>query len=89
MADIIGKIDDAAYFRCRIKSGATTLWESWKGRRSRNHVIFGDFADWAYPYVAGMKPIEPGFRKFEVRSCPPSALLWIKAQISMMCGSLN
>ena len=72
-----------------IKNGATTLWESWRGRSSRNHVMFGDFAAWAYAYIAGVKPIEIGFRKFEVRPCPPSALSWVKAKILTPHGDIS
>ena len=72
-----------------IKNGATTLWESWRGRSSRNHVMFGDFAAWAYAYIAGVKPIEIGFRKFEVRPCPPSALSWVKAKIPTPHGDIS
>lgn len=72
-----------------IRSGATTLWESWSGRSSRNHVMFGDFAAWAYAYVAGVRPVEPGFRKFEVRPCPPSALSRVKAEIPTPHGTVS
>ena len=28
-----------------IDQGATTLWESWEGTTSRNHIMFGDISD--------------------------------------------
>ena len=72
-----------------IKSGATTLWESWKGGSSRNHVMFGDFAAWAYAYVAGVRPLEPGFRKFEVQPRPPSALSFVRAIVPTPHGEIK
>ena len=71
-----------------IKEGATTLWESWKGGSSRNHVMFGDFAAWAYAYVAGVKPMKPGFAEFEVRPHPPAALGFVKAKVPTPHGTI-
>ena len=72
-----------------IVNGATTLWESWRGKSSRNHIMFGDFAAWAYAYIAGVKPIEPGFAKFEVRPRPPSALGFVCARIPTPHGEIS
>jgi alpha-L-rhamnosidase len=38
-----------------IKGGGTTLYESWVGKSSRNHIMFGDFIAWAYQYLAGIR----------------------------------
>ena len=35
-------------------NGEGTLWESYRGRSSRNHVMFGDYVAWAYKYLAGI-----------------------------------
>ena len=70
-------------------AGSSTLWEDWETGFSRNHVMFGDFAAWAYAYVAGVRPVEPGFRKFEVRPCPPSALSWVRAEIPTPHGTVS
>ena len=72
-----------------IVNGATTLWENWKGTSSRNHIMFGDFAAWAYAYIAGVRPIEPGFKRFEVRPRPPSALNHVKATVPTPHGSIS
>ena len=71
-----------------IKEGATTLWESWRGRSSRNHIMFGDFAAWAYAYVAGVKPLKPGFTEFEVRPCLPVELNHVKAHVPTPYGEI-
>lgn len=38
-----------------LEKGATSLWEDWTEGFSRNHVMFGDFACWAYQYLAGIR----------------------------------
>ena len=46
-----------------LKSGDGCLWEDWDGARSHNHVMFGAYSAWAYEYIAGIVPVEPGFGK--------------------------
>ena len=41
-----------------IRQGGTTLWEDWGDGSSRNHIMFGDFAGWAYQYLAGIRLAE-------------------------------
>ena len=62
-----------------IRKGGTTLWEDWTGGSSLNHIMFGDFAGWAYQYLAGIRlaeaprstsavtvPTAPAFRELVV-----------------------
>ena len=54
--------------------GATTLWEDWEGRYSRDHVMMGDLLSWTVTYLGGLRPQEevPGFAALVVRPfCPP------------------
>ena len=37
------------------RKGGTALWEDWSDGASRNHVMFGDFACWAYQWLAGIR----------------------------------
>jgi len=57
-----------------IKQGATTMWERWDswtrengfkadGMNSFNHYAFGSIGEWLYEYMAGIKPLSPGFRQ--------------------------
>ena len=48
--------------------GDGTLRECWDDRNSHNHIMFGDLSAWAYEYVAGIVPVEAGFRKVAI--CP-------------------
>ena len=53
-----------------FRDGEDTLWETWGGGSSHNHIMFGDPSAWAFEYVAGIVPLEPGFRKVAFRPNP-------------------
>ena len=46
--------------------GATSFCESWSGEHSRNHVMFADVVAWAYQYLAGIRGVREGFKRFEL-----------------------
>ena len=50
-----------------LQFGDGTLRENWDDMSSHNHIMFGDLSAWAYEYVAGIVPIEPGFKKMAFR----------------------
>ncbi len=64
-----------------LKQGATTLWESWDGRASRNHIMFGDISAWCFHYLAGIRPDaeQPGFRHVRIQPHFVRGLDWVKA----------
>ena len=56
------------------RRGATTIWELWNGdtgdpsMNSANHVmLLGDLLIWEYEYLAGIRPLEPGYSKIQFR----------------------
>ena len=54
-----------------VAEGATTLWERWEllagnAMNSHNHIMFGSIDAWFYRVVAGLAPLEPGWRKISV-----------------------
>lgn len=59
-----------------LERGATTLWETWDGGASRNHIMFGDIAAWMMDYLAGLAPDEanPGFIRPVLRPLMPAGL---------------
>ncbi len=65
-----------------LKQGATTLWESWKGDLSRNHIMFGDISAWFYRVLAGIEldPSQPGFKHFLLRPSLAGDLTWVRAE---------
>jgi len=69
--------DTAPSWLTMVDRGATTMWEDWEGvdargvpRGSLNHYSKGAVAAFLHRYVAGLRPVEPGYRRFEVRPRP-------------------
>jgi alpha-L-rhamnosidase len=62
-----------------IRQGATTLWEQWNGKDSRDHIMFGDISAWFYETLAGIRVQEPGFRKFIIAPQFFDELTWVSA----------
>tara|TARA_R110002033_G_scaffold75007_9_gene126443 strand:+ start:156 stop:2909 length:2754 start_codon:yes stop_codon:yes gene_type:complete len=56
-----------------INQGATTMWERWDGYThdkgfanralSFNHYAYGAIGQWLYERIAGISPLEPGYKK--------------------------
>jgi alpha-L-rhamnosidase len=52
----------------------TALGESWPAdTRSRNHHFFGAIVQWLYEDLAGIRPLEPGYKRIEFRPEIPEA----------------
>lgn len=54
-----------------VMIGATTLWETWSGLWSRNHIMHGDLVAWFFMYLGGLRP-EKG--EFSIQPCFVSGL---------------
>lgn len=74
-----------------IEQGATTLWEDWGGRRSRNHIAFGDISAWMYKYISGIRidPRQPGFKHVTIHPLPPADMAWAEARHNSMYGPIR
>jgi alpha-L-rhamnosidase len=64
-----------------VEKGATTIWENWNGiddegvpRDSFNHYAFGAVTGWYFSRVAGITPLEPGYRKTQIKPVPGGTL---------------
>lgn len=66
--DIINQKDYPS-FGWWIEQGATTTWERWDGKDSRNHPMFGGGLTWFYNTLAGVNIDEsmPGYRHVVIR----------------------
>lgn len=64
-----------------VNLGATTIWERWNsvgpdgvisntGMNSLNHYAYGSVMEFVYAYVAGIRPLEPGFRRAIIEPHP-------------------
>jgi alpha-L-rhamnosidase len=62
-----------------VKNGATTLWETWDGRASLNHIALGDISAWMYKYLGGIlpDPEKPGFKHIIIKPNPVCDLKWV------------
>ncbi|MBW9092569.1 family 78 glycoside hydrolase catalytic domain [Microbacterium jejuense] len=50
-----------------VEQGATSLWEHWKPEsRSRGHYFLGTIDDWLFSHLAGIEPVEPGWRRARI-----------------------
>lgn len=55
-------------------AGFTALGEHWPAdTRSRNHHFFGAIVQWFYEDLAGIRPLEPGFKKIEFKPEMPTS----------------
>ena len=70
---------------------ATTLFESWRGSSSLNHIMFGDISAWMYQYLAGITPVEsaPGFKLIEFRPCFVKGLDHVEAEHVSPFGKIS
>ncbi|WYZ38309.1 hypothetical protein EsH8_III_000223 [Colletotrichum jinshuiense] len=64
-----------------VRMGATTVWERWDSMledgtinpgemTSFNHYALGSVANWMHASIGGVSPLEPGWKKFQVRPRP-------------------
>ena len=67
-----------------INQGATTMWERWDGythdkgfanrAKSFNHYAYGAIGQWMYERIAGIVPLEAGYKKILFAPIPNSVL---------------
>lgn len=74
-----------------IEQGATTLWEQWDGKASRNHIMFGHIGAWFYQVLGGINP-DPqavGFKHFIVKPQLLGDITWVRAEHESMYGRIE
>lgn len=69
----------------------TSLGESWPAdTRSRNHHFFGAIVQWLYEDLAGIRPLEPGYRTIEIKPQIPSVSLdHVSASYNSIRGTIT
>ncbi len=75
-----------------VKKGATTLWESWDGKKlSLNHIMFGSVSAWIYKAIVGIRPDPeyPGFKHFYISPFYAQDLSWVKANYQTLYGKIG
>jgi alpha-L-rhamnosidase len=83
-----------------VTMGATTIWERWDAllpdgtvngdtMTSFNHYALGAVADWLHRVVAGIAPVEPGYRRSRIAPVPGGRLRWARASLRTPYGELS
>lgn len=83
-----------------VTMGATTTWERWDSMledgsvnpgemTSFNHYALGSVADWLHRTVAGLSPLEPGYRHFRMAPTPGDWLTNARAEFRSPYGLIS
>ena len=79
-----------------VRSGATTIWELWNGNtadpamNSGNHVmLLGDLILWEYEYLAGIRAMEPGYSKIQLKPYPIEGLDFVNCAYNSVSGRIE
>ena len=82
---------DFPSFGYAIARGATTLWESWDGRGSHCHPMFGGACRWFFEGLAGIRPdpARPGFEHMILQPGPAGDLAWCEARYRSLRGEVR
>lgn len=81
-----------------INLGATTIWERWNSvldnglvsgtmMNSLNHYAFGAIVEYLYRDVAGLKALEPGFKKARITPLLNQTLRYMKMSYESVYGT--
>jgi alpha-L-rhamnosidase len=89
--------DTAPSWLYQIDRGATTVWEVWRlvdtdghpGIMSHNHYAFGCVDDWLYRQVAGLRAVEPGYRRVTLAPDVASPFGEVRARIDTPYGPVT
>jgi len=82
-----------------VKQGATTIWERWDGQKpdgtfqstgmnSFNHYAYGAVGQYLYDSVAGISPLEPGYRRILIKPHPGEGLTSAEAELKSPYGKI-
>lgn len=73
-----------------VLAGETTLGEYWEENpRSHCHDMMGHIAEWYYNGMAGIQPLEPGFRKVLIRPYLPESVRELKCSYQSASGLIE
>ena len=79
-----------------VRSGATTIWELWNGNtadpamNSGNHVmLLGDLILWEYEYLGGIRALEPGYTKIQLKPYPIEGLDFVNCAYNSVSGRIE
>ncbi|MBR6767677.1 MAG: family 78 glycoside hydrolase catalytic domain [Clostridia bacterium] len=81
-------------FGYMLQQEATTIWERFElkenaGMNSHNHPMYASADHWIYSVLAGVEPIESGWKKFRIAPVLPENLLSCQAVVDTIMGSVQ
>ena len=73
-----------------ILDGETTLGEYWETNpRSHCHDMMGHIIEWYYNGIAGIKPLEPGFKKILIEPYLPDSINHMECSYNSVLGEIK
>ncbi|GGZ25377.1 alfa-L-rhamnosidase [Echinicola pacifica] len=83
-----------------INQGATTIWERWNSyskeegfnpqqMNSLNHYAYGAVGQWMYERIAGISPMEAGYKKIKIAPYPQAPLSSAEASLDTPYGKVT
>lgn len=70
-------------------SGATAIWESWNGERSRLHNCYNGIGSWFYQALGGIIPTQPGYKRVTINPQTPKGISWVEVSEETPYGNLH
>ena len=92
----VATADDYPSWGYMWRHGATTIWELWNGdtadpsMNSGNHVmLLGDLIIWYYEYLGGIRALEPGYSRIELKPYPIDGLEYVNCSFNSVSGLIK
>lgn len=100
LADEIFMKEDFPGWLYAVKKGATTIWERWNsilengdfdesGMNSLNHYAYGSIGSWLYEKVAGIRSMEPGYKKICIQPMLTKGMTEVSAEYESAYGTIK
>lgn len=100
LADEIFMKEDFPGWLYAVKKGATTIWERWNsvlengdfdesGMNSLNHYAYGSIGSWLYEKVAGIRSMEPGYKKIRIQPTLTKGMTEVSAAFESVYGTIK
>lgn len=101
--EIAGKLllqEDNPGWLYEVNMGATTVWERWNSilpdgsfnpanMNSLNHYAYGSIGSWMYSRLAGLRLLEPGYKKFAVKPMFIKGITWVELEFNSIYGMIK
>ncbi len=84
--------DEFPSFKYQIDKGATTMWEQWyeKGdMSSHNHQMFGGAMTGFYSRLAGVTPLEPGYKSVQIKPMITKHINELDCKVCTVSGDIS